>query len=206
MLFRSRRNFRTRFNVFADGEYILTLDKRTLDDFGIRDGDEIDDATDLIELTEAAECVAALERSYTFLESRMRSGRELRQNLQRAGYFDLTIDVVLEKLEDQGFLDDRAFSDAWAQSKLSSKSMRAVVMDLRQKGVSSEIIDEIKELEQPEDETEKCAAVIRRYLRGRDDPKTELRKATQACARKGYNWDTIRNALARLEVEVEEYL
>lgn len=201
-----RRGFRSRFDVMIDGEHAFTANRKTLDELGVEDGGEISDASSLAEtiaLVDEMELEHATERSYRYLETRMRSGKELRDNLLRGGYSQGVIEQVMEKLKRLGFWDDRAFSQSFARSKLQNKSMRAVLYELKQKGIPSNILEEVKEMEEPEDETAKCLAIISRYLRGRGDPTAQLRKATQACLRRGYGWDSIRAAMSQVDVESE---
>jgi regulatory protein len=199
-----RRGFRNRFDVLIDGERVFTASKKTLAELDIEDGSLIDDLPAAIALVDGMELESAMERSYYYLDARMRSGKELRDNLLRAGYSQNVIEQAMETLERLGFWDDKAFAQSFARSKLNSKSMRAVLFELKQKGISSSLLEEVKEMEEPDDEAEKCLVIINRYLRGRGEPKDQLRKATQACLRRGYSWDAIRAALSKADAETEE--
>ena len=201
--FEPRRGYKRRVNVLLDGDYAFTANKRTLSQNDIKEGEQAKSLAALIEIIYEQELASALERSYYFLETRMRSGKELRQNLAKAGFSQEITDAAMEELERLGFLDDRAFSESWAQMKLQNKSVRMVAYELKQKGISSEIIDEIKESAPRDDEEEKCLAVLTKYMRSREFTRENLNKAAQACMRKGYDWEMVKSSLAKMKEGVD---
>jgi regulatory protein len=68
----------------------------------------------------------------------------VRRNLAEKETSDVVIDAALERLKTMGYLDDRAFTNFWIENRQTFKplSQRALRYELRQKGVSKEIIDE----------------------------------------------------------------
>ena len=201
--FEPRMGYKRRVNVLIDGDYAFTANKRTLSQNDVKEGAQAESIAALLELIYETELASALERSYYFLETRMRSEKELRQNLIKAGFSKEIMDAAMEELGRLGFLDDRAFSESWAQMKLQNKSLRMVAYELKQKGISSEIIDEIKETVEKDDEEEKCFAVLVKYMRGREFTRENLNKASQACMRKGYDWEMVKSAIARMKEEAD---
>ena len=192
---------RTRSDLYCDGVYALTVNTAAIK--GRLDvGDELDPDAFLQEIF-AEEFATALERSYTYLEVRMRSEQEVRNDLKRHGYPVQICDAVVEKLKAQRFIDDALFSNLWSESKLKSHSLSAVKRQLRQKGIDRELIGSIES--DPEKEQAKCRAIARKYyLKAGDDQASARRKAVQALARRGYAWETIKHALAEWDEQIDE--
>jgi SOS response regulatory protein OraA/RecX len=79
------------------------------------------------------------------LESRQRTVHEVRRRLTDAGYrVDLVEDAVT-RLADLGYLDDEEFARVWVASRdrAHPRGERALRLELAQKGVGREIVDEV---------------------------------------------------------------
>jgi len=201
-----RYGAKTRIDVYVDGEYCLTAEKKVVAALGLKEGDAWDEQA-FWDQAAASELDAALERSYTYLEGAMRSRRQLEEKMIRLGFAEPIRELVMERLEKLGFADDEAFARQWMQRRLNHNSVRAVSRELRQKGVDRDMIESIAQEETDEEsEIEKCAAILKKYLSApRLDAQTAKRRAISACQRRGYSWDQIRQALASVGEESEEW-
>lgn len=197
-----RKGYKNRRDVFVDEEYAFSADERTLRELHIAPGLEAQ-MEEIAALIEEKELSSALERSYSFLEARMRSAKEIEENLRKAGYAQSVASQALERLKEIGLAHDEVFARLLAESRLKSKSMRAVLRELKSKGIAREVIEEIGSEKNEREEIEKCAAIAAKYLKRRDDPRVEQRKAAQACMRRGYDWETIKIAMALLKEEID---
>ena len=76
---------------------------------------------------------------------RPRSEAELRERLLRRGFDAEDVAAVLEKLREQGLVDDVAFACFWRDNRaeFSPRSRFLTGLELRQKGVSSDTIDQV---------------------------------------------------------------
>ena len=88
------------------------------------------------------------------LAPRAKSRAELSAHLQKRGVEIEIADSVLDELELQGLLNDLEFANLWAESRQRQKklSKRVISGELRTKGVSQDIIDEV--IEKIDDELE----------------------------------------------------
>ena len=79
------------------------------------------------------------------LAPRARSRAELHQHLLKRGADEESATGVLDSLELQGLLNDLEFAKIWSESRQRQKklSKRVISSELRQKGVASDIIDEV---------------------------------------------------------------
>lgn len=76
------------------------------------------------------------------LTARARTRAELAGQLTKRGYPDDVSERVLDRLAEVGLVDDRDFAEQWVRSRHvnAGKGKRALVSELRTKGVDDEVI------------------------------------------------------------------
>ena len=142
----------------------------------------------------------ALLRCLHLLERKDYTEWQLRQKLREGYYPDETIDITMEALKGYGYLDDLRYAERYMEFKLKNKSVRAVVRDLRQKGISQGVIDEAAMTFDEEETRENQLNTIIKLLRKRHyydnagDPKEKARQY-RFLAGKGYDAGDIKSAL-----------
>jgi regulatory protein len=127
----------------------------------------------------------------TKLSSRARSRRELSDALAAKDVPEQIADTLLDRFEQVGLVDDRAFADAWVESRHRSRglSRRALSDELRRKGVDREVAQAAADRIDPESERHAALQLAmrkRRSLRNVDET-TAFRRLTAMLARKGYS-------------------
>jgi regulatory protein len=137
-----------------------------------------------------------------FLKFRQRSVKEMREYLKKKNASDEVIDRVIAMLSEQKFLNDREFARAWIENRarFRPKGRRIVELELKQKGISKDIIGEVMAEEPTEDvpdETEQLRRLVEQRL-----PKYKhlerfevYQKLGAFLARRGYTWDHIKRAI-----------
>ena len=87
----------------------------------------------------------AYERAMRFLSYRARSQAEVRRNLREAGVDETTVDAVLERLAQQGYVNDAEFARFWVENReqFRPRGTQALRQELRQKGVDDQTSAEI---------------------------------------------------------------
>jgi regulatory protein len=174
------------------------------------------------------------EVALNFLSYRPRSVREVEQRLRKKGYLPGQIEATIARLSKQGYVDDREFARFWISNRqtFSPRGPRLLRSELRQKGVSAEIVEEIlaeHRVEQTE-RAEQAAEVASIYNLQEDepapgtdeatalglarkrmrllsnlDPLIQKRRLSGFVARRGYGYDTIDAVMKRvLSPEAEE--
>ena len=115
---------------------------------------------------------------------------ELAAALRRGQVADEVATEVLDRYDDVGMIDDKAFARAWVTSRHHGRGLarRALAGELRRKGVGATAVGEA--LDEVDDATEEATAraLVERRLRGerRDRPEVTLRRLVGMLARKGY--------------------
>lgn len=178
---------RGRAKVSVDGEFWAELDAAIAFERGLREGVELS-AEELIEARVAGERPLAMTRALNVLGYRARAEGELRERLERSGYADGTVEAVVERLRELGYLDDEEFARNAAREKARRYGPRRILVDLKRSGVDEEVAREAVEEEfSGDDETDAASrAAERRYNTGeRSD--ALARRVYGFLARRGYS-------------------
>ena len=133
------------------------------------------------------------------LSVRAKSRGELAAHLKRRGIPDDVAQLVLDRLQRSGLINDLDFARAWSTSRMSSKkiSKRVLAQELRKKEVAADVIaialDEISS----DDEFEAALQLGQRKARSLQNYAEDVRerRITSALARKGYNYGIISRVL-----------
>ncbi|MET7452304.1 recombination regulator RecX [Streptomyces sp. NPDC005574] len=119
-----------------------------------------------------------------------RTRKQLADALRKREIPEDAAEQVLSRFEEVGLINDGAFADAWVESRHHHRGLarRALVQELRTKGVDSTLIDEAVSQLDPEQEEATARELVARKLRstrGLDRDK-RLRRLAGMLARKGY--------------------
>ncbi len=142
-----------------------------------------------------------LESAVHFLSFRMRSEKEVRDNLKKKDASPEVIEKIVTWLKEQLFVNDTEFARQWVESRARSKpkSLYLIKMELQQKGVSREIIDAVvqdpnTEVGSDRDRARKIA--IKKFPRYQHLSKPEIyQKLGGVLARNGFDWDTTKSII-----------
>ena len=151
-------------------------------------------------------CRHQLDEGYdaalSLLDYSAKTRQELTKKLQAKGYLDEVIEAVADRLTENRLLDDKYIAERLVQGA-GSRGIYAIKQKLRQKGISEEDADaalsEISDEEQAEAAYNEAVRLSRRYAGL--EPRAYKAKLSQALARRGFTWDSIESALARLNSE-----
>lgn len=192
----------TRCNIELDGRFFCGMKLETVMRHRLKVGMRVTEE-ELSAMQLESEKRTALDKALHHIASSMRTEKEVRDFLRRKGYLDDVSSYVVEKMEEYGFLDDRAYAAEYAQSAGKRKGRRLIAAELRRKGVGEEEIGQAVDLLEGEEESAK--AVLEKYLRGKELNQKTLQKAFSYLLGKGYDYETARSALRALgETEDED--
>lgn len=131
-----------RINIYLDDEFAFGLSRYAA--AWLQIGQEL--STEKIEeLLDADAQEVANQRALNFLSYRPRSEAEVRKNLKKHDTPDNVITDVLTRLRRNGLVDDLQFARTWVENRSTfrPRGRRALTMELRQKGIDDEAIDEV---------------------------------------------------------------
>ncbi|HEY8438655.1 MAG TPA: regulatory protein RecX [Candidatus Limnocylindrales bacterium] len=154
-----------------------------------------------------------LAAALRFLEARSRSVAEVRRRLGFAGYRPDLVEGAIGRLSELGMLDDAEFARQWVESRdrAHPRGERALVMELRQKGIDAPTVAATLALRRDADaesgtvpaaDAAAAARLLARHARALDrvaDPRVRRQKAYALLARNGFDPETCREAAAGVE-------
>lgn len=177
---------RGRAKVFVDGEFWAVLDAAVAAEHGLSEGTVLSEE-ELAAARAAGERPLAMERALHVLGYRSRSEGEMRTRLLRAGYAQGTVEEVVSRLGELGYLDDEEFARNAARERARNYGPRRIYGDLRKRGVGEELAREAADA-QFSGESELAAAqsaASRRYNTERSE--AVARRVYGFLARRGYS-------------------
>lgn len=184
-----------RYSIFVEGKYEFSLSETALLDSRLVNGQELttEQVNDYKKLSDEDKLYNQI---LNYLAIRPRTKWEIETYLKRKNASPSLSELILNKLSINGMLEDEKFARAWVNDRqlLRPTSRRKLILELRQKHVTSEIIEKVVSDLEPEAEQTNLAALIaskRRQSKYQDDL-----KLMQYLARQGFNYGDIKEALA----------
>lgn len=131
-----------RLNVYLDGKFGFGIARAIAP--WLKIGKEIS-GEEIAELKAKDEAEKGYQRALNYLSYRERSEEEVCRNLKKHDVPDEAIEKVLARLRKNTLVDDRRFAATWVENRAAfhPRSQRALSMELRQKGITSAIIEEV---------------------------------------------------------------
>ena len=133
--------------------------------------------------------------AFSYLDTSMRTSYEVRSRLREAGCPETLIPEIISMLEDYRYIDDEAYAAAYVRQerKLRHRSRRDMTDRLTAKGVDRRWIEAAYAMEGEDAETTAAISLIEKKTR---KSKPDVQKLAAFLARRGFSYDTIRQAMA----------
>lgn len=134
-------------------------------------------------------------QSIKFLSYRPRSEKEVKEKLINKKAPPEIIEKVIAELKAHKFIDDKVFAEWFvgSRSNFRPKAKRIIKMELRQKGIVDNLIDEQDFGNDLETARKLISKKFEKYKL--IDKKEIYNKLGSFLARRGYDWDTIKRAI-----------
>lgn len=180
-----------RANIFLDGRFAFSLDIAQVVDLEVKVGQKVDEKR-LGELRSASEFGKLYQRTLEWALARPRSESETRDYLrqrklrrsalnwqrEREGKKLLpelqedTMELVLKRLVEKKYVDDLKFAQYFMENRRLRKgiSPRRLKMELKQKGIKDNLIEQVTDLTERTEE-EEILKVVRKKRKKYDDTK-----------------------------------
>jgi regulatory protein len=195
---RAGRGRGKRVNIFLDGKFAFSLEAGVALKENLEIGQELSEGN-IEALTRADLRHRCLNAAIHYLSYRLRSEAELRQRLQRRGFDGDNVEAALAKLREQGLVNDLAFAQFWKDNRqsFSPRSQWLTRLELRQKGVAGDIIDQVVADVDDEDSAYRAALSRARSL-PRSDYQSFRRRLGEYLRRRGFGYRVISHTVERL--------
>jgi regulatory protein len=198
-----------RFELLVDGRPMATLSLDAIERLHLAVGRTVLGLEQRV-ADEAAQ-LKVYDRALNLLAFRARSSAELARTLVRKGEPKALVDRAVERLLEQGLLDDAAFAQSFTRAKVlgAQQSKRRVQQDLARRGVARTVSDAAIATvfeEEGVDQREVVEQAARKKLRSltKLEPLTRRRRLYAFLARRGYDAEDIRRAMEAVGEELRD--
>ena len=201
------RGKRPRYCIHLDDSPALELSDWTIGKYGLRKGDEIDDAT-LAKVAKAETETRAKNIAINYLSYRQRSSKEIRDHLTRKGFDRDACEKVVRDLQSVGLVNDREFARSFIKDRMLRKPSGLALLrqQLMAKGIASEAAAEVlEELVSPQHQQKAAVELLKRRMRlahrslSKLDEEKRKKRLIDFLLRRGFSYDitikTIRTTL-----------
>ena len=145
-----------------------------------------------------------LEAALRYFNYRPRSEAEIRKRLKYRGFDNALVNEVISHLKAQKLIDDDAFAQFWKDNRqfFRPRSQRLIRLELKEKGIASEIIDRVT---QDIDDEANAYTVGRKSARllVTSDYKDFCQRLTSYLRRRGFGYEVINHTIMRLWQELK---
>ncbi len=185
---------RGRYSVYVDGAYAFSLSEAGLIEKRLASGQELD-AGALKELKKAAGLDKAYGNVLRYVAMRPRSEWEVRDYFRRKGIDAEYGATIISRLRELRMLDDAQFARSWVANRrlLRATSKRRLRLELAQKHISENIIDEVLS----EDEVDE-RDTLRELVAKKQSRYPDRQKFMQYLARQGFSFSDISAVLEEI--------
>lgn len=186
---------------FSDGSK-MRISTYLVADLGLYGGMELSE-DDLSELMTQAQRASAKDRAVRIVSTTSISQKELKRRLIQRGESPEDADAAVSWLKDLGAVDDEAMAKRVVETCLSKGYGEARIRQtLYEKGIPKRYWEEA--LSDLPDMSEAIDRFLERRFRGLDSlDQKEIKRATDALARRGHSWSDISAGLRRYQVSLE---
>jgi regulatory protein len=187
-----------RVNVFLDGKLALGLLTETALKEGLKVGEEVTENR-MEALAVADRYQRCLNAAIRYLGYRPRSEAEIKQRLQRHGFDSECTEKALARLKEQGLVDDTAFARFWKENReaFSPRSRRMTKLELKRKGLNSDIIEQVIS-EVDDGDNAYRAALGRAHRLSTSDYQTFRQRLGEYLGRRGFSYSVIKETTERV--------
>jgi regulatory protein len=191
-----------RINVYLDDEFAFGLSRFAA--AWLQVGQELSpEKIQELQAVDAQE--VAYQRALNFISYRPRAEAEVRKNLRKHETPEDVITEVLDRLRRSGLVDDLQFAQTWVENRSTfrPRSRRALAVELRQKGIGDEAIDEVlRDLD--EDNLAYQAALKQSRKYERLEWQAYRQKMSAFLARRGFNYGVAKPVIEQVWSETRD--
>lgn len=187
-----------RFNIFLDGKFAFGVDEAVLVKFHLLKGAEID--TEQVKaITQFDQQNTAYLRALDYLNYGLRTAAEVEKKLRDLEIPLEMISPVMERLKQQGYVDDRYYAAAYVRTemRLDLKGPGFLRQHLRQKQVDTNTIEDALALFTPEAQLANATKMAQKAFKRqrRRSARQAEERVRQTLMKNGYNNEIVQQAV-----------
>ncbi len=199
-----QKHNQNRISVFVDGQYAFSISDELAVLYRLAPEVQLENAL-LAQMMQEDEYKRALSAAFAHMSHSEKSEKQMRNFLEKKEFSPAAIEQAVIRLQELGYLDDAALAENFiAGSKTLGR--RAIEYKLREKGLARETIQEALEALDEDTQLAAAKALVAKQAQkyaGLEE-KIRRRKLSEFLARRGFDWDTITEALGETTEDWEE--
>jgi regulatory protein len=199
-----KRDKKHTVKVSFDNGKFFNFDIDYWNDICLHENDEVDEDT-LNQHLKESDYVRAKARGMWFLDRSDYSEKTLYQKIVAGGISNAAATRAVARLKELGLVDDEKLASRLAEQMANANiSKREAYAKLYNKGISPDIIKSTLE-ETNFDELSQVLAVIEKKYKNKISDKESIQKTYAALVRKGFSYQSVRDAIKKYTQEIEIY-
>ncbi|WP_408071014.1 regulatory protein RecX [Butyrivibrio sp. JL13D10] len=189
-----------RSKIYIDGEFAFILYRGEIRDYKLRTGEEISSPV-FDEIANEVIPKRAKKRAMNLLQKRDYTEYKLREKMKEGCYTEAVINDTVEYLKSYRYLDDERYADEYIRYHQELRSKNRIRQDLLQKGIDSELIDNLMssayEDNEQDPELSLCINLLKKKHYDKDNMSYEEKQKIMAFLyRKGFGNSVINRAMS----------
>lgn len=186
-----------RVNIYLDGKFGFGIDLENFMKLGLKVEQELSNE-EINKIIEKSELQKTYDKLLRFATLRPRSEKEINDWFKKHQVHESLHKGLFNRLKRLGLLDDRKFVKWWVDQRMSfrPRGKRVLVAELRQKGVSKRVVEEVLEKVKLNETT-----VAKRLLKAKNyrweklKGQEKVQKMSAFLARRGISWEVIKKVV-----------
>ena len=194
---------KTRYKVYLDGQFAFTLYKGELSRYHIAEESVIED--DIYDSLQQIITKRAKLRAMHLLSDMGRTESQLRTKLKQGGYPDEAVEEAIRYVKSFGYINDAEYVRSFIDSRKEKKSKKEIYAALKQKGVDSDIIEQVfEEMDYGEEDSRQAIEALMRKRNYNPDSADlkEKQKLMGYLMRKGFRYEDVNSVLNSADSDI----
>jgi regulatory protein len=197
---------KNRMSIYIDNEYAFGLNISIYEKYNLKKDMELTEEF-VEEVLINEEKNKAVNQGLRILTASQKTEREIREKLGVLDFENNIIDYAVDYLKDQKYIDDEQYAESFINDQLNfnKDGRRKIRTKLYRKGIDREIIDEKISVIDEDVFIENALTVARKRLKAMtfSDEHERDQKIFRFLFYKGYDFDTVKKAVAIIDEEDE---
>jgi regulatory protein len=183
----------SRLNLEIDGKFCCGIDDSLVVELGLHSGREIDQ--DLLEkIKREDEYQKCLKKAFDILAIRLNSEKEIRIKLLKKFNYP-TVKRVIERLIELRYINDEYFVKSWVESRERGRGAFVLKRELKQKGISEDLINSQFSDRDKENDLENARELIKKKKYDSLEGEERYKKIAGFLARRGFDYEIIKQLI-----------
>lgn len=196
-----QKNIVKHCNIYLDGAFYCGLRLETVVERRLKTGMEISEK-ELDEIQISSLYTHALDRAMELLSKSVKTEKQVRDYLAKKGFTQSLTDKVIDKLKEYRFINDELYAENYAECYSDKKGKYLIFRELKQKGVSEDVIKEA--LKDVKDSERTALEIAEKFLKGKPRDNKNLSACYRKLLSKGFGYDTCSEVMEKIKSMEED--